>query len=149
MEGKQVVDKTKQLSIFCHSIQQRCRRSLGTSLCIGSLQSPVKSGFFATFLSTFRKPPTKLFRLCLLPPLFLFVSWLLYKKRQEVMFFEFYRTMPSASKEVASVKGSLLLLQKAPSIRPLSFFSQEVNGSGALLARFGKKNSVSNQQLKE
>ena len=37
-------------------------------------------------------------------------------------------------------KGSVFLLQKAPSIRPLSFFSYEVNGSGALFARFGKKN---------
>ena len=43
------------------------------------------------------------------------------------------------SKEFASVKGFLFLLQKAPSTRPLSFFSYEVNGSGALLARFGKK----------
>ena len=51
--------------------------------------------------------------------------------------------------EFASVKGSLFLLQKAPSILPLSLFSYEVNGSGALLARFGKKLSVSNQQLKE
>ena len=49
----------------------------------------------------------------------------------------------------ASVKGSLFLLQKAPSILPLSLFSYEVNGSGALLARFDKKKSVSNQQLKE
>ena len=31
---------------------------------------------------------------------------------------------------------------------PLSFFFYVVIGSGALLARFGKKNSVSNQQLK-
>ena len=52
-------------------------------------------------------------------------------------------------KEVAIVKGSLFLLQKAPSIRPLGFFSYEVNGSGALLERFGKKKSASNQQLKE
>ena len=67
------------------------------------------------------------------------------------------RTIPSAdscfqlwfSIEFASVKESLFLLQKAPSILPLSLFSYEVNGSGALLARFGKKKSVSNQQLKE
>ena len=42
------------------------------------------------------------------------------------------------SKEFTSVKGSLFLLQKAPSIRPLSFFYEE-NGSGALHATFGKK----------
>ena len=35
------------------------------------------------------------------------------------------------SKEFASVKISLFLLQKVPSIRPLSLFSYEVNGSGA------------------
>ena len=66
-----------------------------------------------------------------------------------------HRTMPSAdlcfqkSSLVSRGKGSLFLLQKAPSVLPLSFFSYEVNGSGALLARFGKKLSVSNQQLKE
>ena len=37
-------------------------------------------------------------------------------------------------------QGSVVLLKKAPSIRPLSFLSYEVNGSGALFARFGKKN---------
>ena len=48
--------------------------------------------------------------------------------------------MPSAdSCFQKSVKGSLFLLQKAPSIPPLSFFSYEVNENGALLARFGKK----------
>ena len=52
------------------------------------------------------------------------------------------------SKEYASVKGSLFLLQKAPSIRPLSFFSYAMNGSCALLARFGKNNSVSNNSLR-
>ena len=40
------------------------------------------------------------------------------------------RIMPSADsgfQEFASVKGSLFLLQKAPSIRHLSLFSYEVN----------------------
>ena len=53
------------------------------------------------------------------------------------------RTMPSA--DSCFQKSSLVsrdlsfYLKKAPSIRPLSLISYEVNGSGALLARFGKK----------
>ena len=50
---------------------------------------------------------------------------------------------------VFKCQGIFVLNQKTPSIRPLSFFSYEVNGSDAILARLGKKNSVSNQQLKE
>ena len=58
-------------------------------------------------------------------------------------------SLPSASKEVAIVKGSFVLPKKAPSIMPSSFFSYVVNGSGALLGRFGNFFFVSNQQLKE
>ena len=57
--------------------------------------------------------------------------------------------MPSADscfRKSSLVSRDLFLLQKAPSVRPLSLFSYEVNGSGALLTRFGKKNSVSNLQ---
>ena len=46
------------------------------------------------------------------------------------------------SKEIASVKGSFVLLKEAPSIWPPSLFSCVVNESGALLARFGKKFGV-------
>ena len=54
------------------------------------------------------------------------------------------RNMPSADsffqKSSLVSRDLLFLLQKAPSIRPLSFFSYEVNRSGALLAKFDKKN---------
>ena len=46
------------------------------------------------------------------------------------------------SKEITSVKGSFALLKKAPSIWPSSFFSYAVNGSGALIVRFGKKTTA-------